>query len=364
MKYRLSSTAVGLLLITLGCAKSEPDPIHIGYVGSQSETDKTIDKQVTQAIQLALGQVNEAKEDSERPIFVIQTDTQGKLEAYAAEAVRLTAVDKVVALMGGRTAPEVEQMDGAAVPIISACGQRTPTMDRDVLLTGLSPELRGKVAAAFVAKRFKKKRVLMLKDDGVAETSLLDAFRSRVFESVVLTESESLSKKEIEDAKSDVLLLAGSPPKESNLANVLPKVVIVAGADESWISETWTKGRDVYVVTPFVAEDRLPRAKAFAAAYKKEFHEHPTAAAALAYDAVKMVADAIKSTDDFRDSDKLANHLAELKDFEGLTGTYSVKQQRLLRPAFLVRIESTGNNKLLEAFKPDGSLLSLVDKDD
>src|SRR3984957_11375635 len=121
----------------LGCqGKAGPTPITLGHVGSLSGTDRRADAQASFGIRLALEEVN--KDDEQRRILVRHTDTQGKLDAFESEAVRLLAVNQVDAFLGGLTPEEVQRLDRAVkpeteekpifVPIVSPSGQRTGFM--------------------------------------------------------------------------------------------------------------------------------------------------------------------------------------------------------------------------------------------
>src|SRR5262245_4389120 len=94
-----------ILLFLAGCSNTPvPAPIYLGHVATLSGTDKMAGEQASLGIRLALDELN--KETGKRPVQVRHTDTQGKLEAFEAEAVRLVALNRVVGLLGGTTPQE------------------------------------------------------------------------------------------------------------------------------------------------------------------------------------------------------------------------------------------------------------------
>src|SRR5262245_46448662 len=145
----------GLAMLNAGCGgDSAPAPAYLGHVATLSGPDKAAGARAMRGIRLAVQEQNaRAKAQNQRPLIVRHTDTQGKLEAFEGEAVRLATINKVVTLFGGTTPDEVTRMDRARVPILTPLGQRTPGMSDLVFCVGLSPVYQGKVLARFIAEK-------------------------------------------------------------------------------------------------------------------------------------------------------------------------------------------------------------------
>ena len=78
----------------------------------------------------------------------------------------------------------------------------------------------------------------------------------------------------------------------------------------------------------------------------------PDALAALAYDAAKILADAIKRAGS-TDGEKVRDAIAATKDFQGVTGTITINQERnAVKPAVVLKVEG-GKYKLIETIKPE-----------
>ncbi|MEO7082858.1 MAG: ABC transporter substrate-binding protein [Gemmatimonadaceae bacterium] len=78
----------------------------------------------------------------------------------------------------------------------------------------------------------------------------------------------------------------------------------------------------VYLGAPFSAQDPRPEVQAFVAAYRTKFNATPDGNAALAYDATKMLADAVEHVGP--DRKKIRDYLAGLTEataYHGVTGT-------------------------------------------
>src|SRR5262249_25724054 len=93
-----------LLLSASGChRKSAPEIIRVGHVTSLRGPDKESGEHARQGIALALeeAQGSEGTINDNRRVEVVHVDTGGDLKAVEPAAVRLVAVNRVVALLGG-----------------------------------------------------------------------------------------------------------------------------------------------------------------------------------------------------------------------------------------------------------------------
>lgn len=86
----------------------------------------------------------------------------------------------------------------------------------------------------------------------------------------------------------------------------------------------------------------LPEAKEFHANYKATYNQNPDAYAALAYDGMKLLADAIKRAGS-ADSAAVINALTETKDFTGIAGPISFTEEKTLaRSNFVILVAKGG----------------------
>ena len=118
-----------LLIASSGChRKSAPEIIYVGHVASFRGPDKLNGEHARQGILLALeeAQGSEGTINENKRVEVIHVDTGGDLKAVEPAAVRLVAVNRVVALLGGTDWAQVEAMIPVAqsneVPLIASGG--------------------------------------------------------------------------------------------------------------------------------------------------------------------------------------------------------------------------------------------------
>jgi len=83
----------------------------------------------------------------------------------------------------------------------------------------------------------------------------------------------------------------------------------------------------LYSNVSFFAKDPDKRIQAYVAGFQKRYNDTPNFHAALAYDSIYLLADAIKRAGSL-DREKVRETLAETKDFKGLTGSITFTPNR------------------------------------
>ncbi len=96
-----------------------------------------------------------------------------------------------------------------------------------------------------------------------------------------------------------------------------PDMVSVAGGDAL---------NSTYFTNHYSSQDTDPKVKAFVEAFKAKYNKEPDAFAALGYDCVQLLAQAIKDADS-TDPQKITEALAKITDFEGVTGKMTIDEQ-------------------------------------
>jgi branched-chain amino acid transport system substrate-binding protein len=116
------------------------------------------------------------------------------------------------------------------------------------------------------------------------------------------------------------------------------------GGDGWDAPELWQLGGDAlngaYISTHYSVDDPSPAIQEFVTLYKQRYGNLlPDAHAALAYDAARLLFDAITRTG-ATDGDKLRDALAQTKNFDGVTGVISMDADRnAVKPAAVLKLE-------------------------
>jgi branched-chain amino acid transport system substrate-binding protein len=354
-------------LLLSGCSgRSPPPPIWLAHVATLSGPDRQAGESAARGIRLAVEEINKnLDQPADRPLKVIHSDARGKLEAFEAEAVRLVAINRVSFLLGGTTPEEVERLDRARVPTVTPTGVRTRTMSDAVFFTGLTPRQRAWVLAQFAALELNASAVAVLEDDRREEAlEVSEAFAREL--------AQALTKKDAKLAASVRKLRFGKDAKASDLIQPLLeqiardqlKAVVFAGqpadlrelgplplpvllaceeVSAKVLQARRPANKEMFFVTTFVTDGDTAKAQEFAKRFKQAFNEDAGVQAALAYEGLKLLAEAINRSKDALTPARVRDELTKLKDFGGLTGPLSFTPERQLRrPAFVVRVEETG----------------------
>ncbi len=144
LRTLLAAVAPALLLCLTGCGtRGTQPPLLYGQITGLHDAGAA-----QRGVRLAVIQADKDPEQGAgRAVNVLHAESHGKLELLEAEAVRLVAVNRVQALLGGTTPAELERLDRARVVIVSPCGLRSPALSENVFCTGLAPAFRGEVLA-------------------------------------------------------------------------------------------------------------------------------------------------------------------------------------------------------------------------
>jgi branched-chain amino acid transport system substrate-binding protein len=374
--YARISTLLAAALTATGCSgTAAPPPVFVGHVVSHLDRDGG--ESAARGIRLAVMEANkDPDKGAGRTVKVIHTDTLGKLEAFEAEGVRLVAVNRAVALLGGTTVEEVERLELARVPVVAPCGALPPSGGDLVFCTGLAPTRRGTVLARFAADELKAVSAAVVVDERRDEyVRLAEAF-ARAFPAALAKKQPKAPSATVPlvrfGAEADfmevaqrlrkdrpaLLLFAGAPADLRRLREELGDAVppLLFGGDEGSLRALREQGEAVtrlYLVTAFAADADVPRTQEFVKQFKATFETEPDVHAALAYDDARLLFEAMRRAQDNLTGAHLAEELVKVKDFPGVTGLLSFGDDRQLRrAAFVVRLQN-GRATAVKRYGPE-----------
>jgi branched-chain amino acid transport system substrate-binding protein len=367
-----------LCCASAGCTnRGATAPVWLAHIADLSGPEKDAGQSAARGIRLAVEEIN--KDSGQwlgHPLKVIHSDTRGKLEALEAEAVRVVAVNRVALLLGGTTPDEVERLDRAHATVVTPCGARPRGASEAVWFTGISPTQRGKALARFAFHELKADRVLLVQDERregtleIAEAlarelplapAKTDARkpglrRLRLGETTKAGDLAKMVQDQLKEYPAQAIVFVGQPDELRELGQ-LPRLlpVLLAGTEVAAkaLMDHGSALKDLHWVTAFVSDGDVPRAKDFAARYKTAFGEDADVHAALAYENLKLLYEAMCRTKSTLTDKLIREELDKAKDFNGLTGALSfTKDRQLLRPAFVVRLEG-GSVKTVKRYEPN-----------
>jgi branched-chain amino acid transport system substrate-binding protein len=360
--------AVSLSILTAGCAgRPTPAPIMIGHVATLSGPDKQAGEAAARGIRLAVEEINKDLDKGVgRPFAVIHSNARGS-DAFEAEGVRVVAINRVWAMLGGTSRDEVERLDRARAPLLTPLGTKVRNVSDGVFYTGLAPEQHGKVLAQFAVLELTIPRLIIVHDERHEESVEIADAVAREFVAAWakkdakaepsvrrLRLSKAIKTTDQAEALQELIKVDGEGPravvfagKVDDLRELGPVAVplLYAGEPDSApaLTALHKTNQVMYYVTPFVRDADAPRTVDFAARFRKAFSEDPDVHAALAYEGMKLLSEAMLRVKDNLTMPRLREELAKLGEVNGLAGPLSFTAERQLRrTAFVIRIDDGG----------------------
>ncbi len=332
-------------------APSGGGAIKIGGGFALTGDESVLDLPAANGAKLAAKEINAAGGINGQMIDFIVHDSQYKMDVTAQVCKQFVEEDKVVAVVGFTDTDSVlacgPVIQAAGLPFVTA-GATSPKIPSQVgdkmFLACFGDNVQASAGAEFAAQKFGKNAYLLW-DKGVEYTTLLAGyFKSRFTDSdiggkIVLEDSyddkatdfsAQITKLKALPQQPDFYYVAAMPynvgtvVKQMRDAGITGPIVGGDGYDDpSWVAAVGNASNNVYFSThalndPNAGSDAY---KKFFNAYKAEYgHDPENAFAALGYDAVYLMADAIKRAGS-TDPNAITKALRETKDFPGITGS-------------------------------------------
>lgn len=351
----LASATVLSLGACKGKGKGKEDttgPIKIGHYASMTGSEATFGQSTDNGIKLAVEERNAKGGVKGRTIALTTYDNQGKPDETVTAVTRLIDSDKVVALLGEVASSRslaggpVAQRKGVPMISPSSTNPDVTAIGDMVFRVCFIDEFQGTVMAQFALDTLKVRRVAILSSVSSPQSvGLAKFFRERVTQgggTIALEQKYGDGDKDfraqltaVKAAGADAVFVPGYYTECALIvrqARDLGLTMPFFGGD-GWEDEQLLKiGGEAlngcYYSTHFSAENTDPVVAAFTAKYKARWHgESPGAFSALGYDAVYVLADALKRAG-ATDGPKLRAALAATKNFPGVSGVTTIDKDR------------------------------------
>lgn len=341
------------LIVGQGCSSGAGHgTVVIGHVG-----DRGAASPAGRGMALALADLKGDLADAlgGRSLQIRHTDPRGQLDAFEAEAARLVAVNRAVALVGGTTLAEVARLDRASVPVLALLGHAPGDVSGMVFWLGIRPERQGEVLGQYAADVLKLSSALVVVDDTRPEAAPAAEAFVRSFNEARKEEAARLIHfgKEpnwkrlagrVAAAKPQALAFAGSAADfralRAELKRPGPTLIDLGGAFDLSARAAEPADEAVYAATPFRPDDRdMALTTEFVTKYRQAYQTTPDVRAALGYDALRLLAEALRRAAPDLKAERLRDELARVKDLPGVTGPLTITDDhRVRRPLHVVRI--------------------------
>jgi len=314
------------------------EAIKIGFFSPTTGFAAADGTSALQSAQLAVKQINEAGGIDGRPLELVAYDDGAAPDQAASLARKLIEQDKVVASISGsysgatRAAAQIFQEAG--IPMLSAYAihpEITKTGD-NIFRVGTLATIQGNVGAELVGNVLNAKKVAILTIDNDFGVSLTEGFKQHAADlglEIVLEEKYPLGETEfrpiigkIKEAGPDVVYATGYYNEAANLVSQAQdegldaQIIGQEGYDSpKFIELAGPAAEGVIITTDLNRDSERPATKAFLEGYKAAYGEDADMVGASAYDAIQVLAYALKTAGS-TDPAAITAAIAGLKDFE------------------------------------------------
>ena len=327
------------------------DTIKIGVNMELTGAVAAYGKAEQNGIKLAVDEINKAGGVDGKKLELVTKDNKSENAEASTSSTNLAIQSNVNAIVGPATsgavaaASLVSQKTG--VPLLTPSGtQDDLTVDANgtkkfVFRTTFKDSYQGKVLAAYSYNNLNAKKVVLYYDNASDYAKgIADEFK-REYKGQIVTEAtfasgdkdyqSALTK--FKDLDYDAIVMPGYYTETGIITKQAPD-----GFSDAKFTELAGKknASNVYYVSGYSTNVALSdKASGFIEAYKKAYNTDPNMFAALAYDSVYMIAEASK---DAKTSVDIADNLAQLKNFVGVTGTMTIdKDHNPIKAALMVK---------------------------
>lgn len=336
-------------------------PIVVGMYGSLTGDGASFGVSSREGTELAVDEVNTAGGLlGGRRIQLLVEDDQSLPEQATSAVTKLITQDRVIAVLGEvasrRSLAAAPVAQRYQVPMItpSSTNERVTAVGEYIFRVCFIDPFQGEVLAKFAYNDLKARRVAILRDTqqdysvGLTD-SIVRHFTSlggEVLDPVSYSTGDADFKAiltRVRGQKPDAIFATGYYPEAAIIvrqARELGLTMPILGGD-GWVGDALKNGREAlnntFISNHYSGDNPAPVVQNFVKAYRARFGRDPDSIAALAYDSVKVLADAITragSTEGRALRDALAT-----ANVAGVTGQLRMNAQRNVeKPAVIQEV--------------------------
>lgn len=342
MKKIIWLTAL-LFIFSTNIFSQNQDTIKVGVFSDFTGWTASFGQATKNGVELAAEEINDTGGINGKKIKLIFEDNQGRPETAKKVVEKLILEDTVDVIIGdvassnSLAAAPVAQM--AKIPMITPSStnlQVTKVGDYIFRVCFIDP-LQGSAMAKFAFYQLNLRRVAIFGDvNSDYSKNLSENFKKtftdlggKIVNEQAYTQLDDNFRgqlKVIKKSKPDAIYLPGYYAETAQIAKEARalKINIPLLGGDGWDSpELWKIGGESlsnsYITNHFASDDSSSAVQNFSAKYKTKFNSEPDTLAALGYDAVYLLADALKRAKT-NYGEKLRDALARTTDFYGVTG--------------------------------------------
>jgi branched-chain amino acid transport system substrate-binding protein len=323
---------------------STAEPIRIGAVLPLTGQTQMYGQYNKEGMELALAEINNQGGIAGRPLEIIYEDTTSNVTAAVSAIQKMINVNKILVIITSASSPETlaeAPIAEVAKAVLIACGSAASKV-RDAgdyifrLKVSVDKEVQELQALAAGKFRAKNAYLLYVQNDygesvkqAVTEVFPASGIKLLGLEGFKLEESDYRSFLiKVKEANPDIVVLVGWP---KNLGYIM-KQAKELGINKQFIAPAGAIGPDITAIAgpaadgliytmEFNLNDSQGSVKKFIADFHAKYNKDPELFAAMGYDAVKIIAEAIKVCG--FDSTCVKDNLYKVQNYDGGSGLIS-----------------------------------------
>ncbi|MBU1565502.1 MAG: ABC transporter substrate-binding protein [Proteobacteria bacterium] len=314
------------------------------------------------AIQLAVSQLNDGGGLLGHPIEVLELDNQST--ALGAKQAALEAIKaKVIAVIGANRSSHslgmAPVLQTASIPMISpiSTNPQVTLVGNSIFRVCFIDDFQGEVMATFAAKELQAKTAVVLTNASEKYSLSLAGLFIEKFKKLggtILWEGDYLGDAvnfeeqlvKVKELKPDVCFVPGYNAdtgfiiKQSREMGITSIFLSGDGLTQNIYKYAGSDAAGTYSSNHWHREDVDPKSRQFVQAYEKDNSKIIDPITALSYDAVMLLADAVKRANSI-EPQNIRTALAETQGFKGVTGeiTFDANRNPVNKSAVILKFE-------------------------
>ena len=377
---QVGALGLGALCLLAGCDKNSGggaagDSIPIGEYACLTGLTASFGTASHNGVLLVMEKANAGGGVLGKKLKLITEDDQSKPGEAATAVRKLISRDRVVALLGeiasSRTLEAAPIAQQNKIPLITpgSTNVRVTTVGDYIFRVCFIDSFQGEVMAKFCLNSLHKTKVAILtdvrQDYSVGFAASFRDYFTKHGGTVVAEQSYSSGD---QDLNAQLTSVKGANPEAIFVPGYYNEVGLIArqsrelglniplmGGD-GWDSPTLTQigGQAIegdYFSNHFSTDDTSPIVQGFVKDYRARFGKDPDAMAALGYDGAGVLLDAMKRAGG-TEPQKLRDAIAATKNYEGVTGTITINDQRNATKSAKVLTIKDGKFHFVETITP------------
>ncbi len=378
-RFLLCGAACALVVSVLACGKagSTGSEILVGEYGSLTGGIATFGISTRDGSSQAFDEINKAGGVLGKKIRLLVEDDQSKPEEVGTVVTKLINQNHVVSMLGhvassySLAAAPICQSNKIPMITPSSTNPRVTQIGDYIFRVCFMDDFQGAVMAKFAADTLKAKRVAILVDiRNDYSVGLQKVFREQFTKRGGTIVAEQSFSQGDSDFHAQLTQIKATNPEAIYVPGYYTEVGTIAHQEkglglnvpllggDGWDSpKLWEIGGEAlngcYFSDHYSTDDPAPNVQKFVSDYKSRYkNQLPDALAALAYDAAKILADAMTRAGS-TDGAKVRDAIAATKEYQGVTGKISIGPDRnAVKPAVVLKVEN-GKYVLVETISPE-----------